>query len=174
MDLAIHSLPIRLVSFKGGKAHNAIPGGEAGIAMRPGAVSAFTGRHRKFEQTAREEICSHGKDACVFHFPKQRPVRLTAGADPAGHPPGFPICPRPPDGVSRMSPEIEGLVVTSNNLATVEIKEISSASFPASEAASHPDLRKSDQNQGHRIACRCRRKIGNAFPPWQPEMTSLC
>ncbi|HPA13824.1 MAG TPA: aminoacyl-histidine dipeptidase [Desulfobacterales bacterium] len=174
LDLAIHSLPIRLVSFKGGKAHNAIPReAEAVIACDPAQFPLLQDGIRKFEQTAREEYAL-----------TERTLAFSLSETKAGAFDGRVLTPQDtrrvfdlllalPDGVSRMSPEIEGLVETSNNLATVEIKE-NFLSILSSQRSCVPSRLKEIGSKIKAIAslAGAAAKSGNAYPPWQPEMTS--
>ncbi len=122
LDRLIQSCHIRLVSLKGGTAHNAIPRDAAAtFACEPSEAATVTKIVRDFEKTvqseyaaiepllsiALSEIDSDPEENKALSRQETREVNdLILSL---------------PHGVMGISPHFEGLVETSNNLATVEI-----------------------------------------------------
>jgi dipeptidase D len=112
--------PLRLVSMKGGTAHNAISrGAEAGIAFDPAQL----------EQVERE-LQNFQAVLCSEYAASDPGITLTLSPADAGQPATTADSARAiqllvalPHGMAEMSASVEGFVETSNNLATVKIAE---------------------------------------------------
>ena len=174
LDRILKSCSIRLVALKGGTAHNAIPrDAEAIVACSPSdaasvseVVSEFEGIVQK-EYAAIEPHLAIGLTALESGTADSRALReqeTRAVID---------LVLSLPHGVMGMSPDFEGLVETSNNLATVEIADASLQILTSqrSSVMSRMDEVTSIINATAALA-GANSQSDSEFSPWTPNMKS--
>ena len=111
---------LRLVSMKGGTAHNAISrGAEAVIAFDPAQRERVEQGLQKLQTVLRDEYAASDPGVTLTLAPATAGQAATT-ADTAR---AIQLLTALPHGVAEMSASVEGFVETSNNLATVEIAE---------------------------------------------------
>jgi dipeptidase D len=169
-----NAFDIRLVSIKGGTLSNAIPrDAEAVIACNPARFSELQALISDFERNLRNKYADSDPEvsiglseadpgpapsAALLRKDTDNVIRLLAAL---------------PDGVLEMSPDIEGLVETSNNLARIELADstLTVLNFPRSSVMAALD------GVATRIGSEAARvgavvKKSGDFPPWEPDMHS--
>ena len=165
---------IKLISMKGGSLSNAIPrDAEAVIACEPNRLQTLQKVISEFEQALHREYAASDPSLSI---------RLSK-AD-SGDVPGSALVQENtdtaitllsdlPDGVIGMSPDIEGLVETSNNVATVELTEkaMTILCFQRSAVIAKMDeLTSKIENISRQAGASV--TIEGEFPPWEPDMLS--
>jgi dipeptidase D len=174
LNVARNSVHIQLTSFRGGKAHNAIPReAEAVLTCNPSEFPLLQERIRKFEKTVRDEYALTEKTMMLSFSEKNAGEfdgRVLTAEDTGRV---LDLLLALPDGVANMSPEMKGLVETSNNLATVEIKD-KWLTILSSQRSCLPSRLEEIASKIKAITALAgaTAKSGNAYPPWQPELTS--
>lgn len=165
----------KLLSMKGGSLSNAIPrDAEAVIACDPNQLHAL------------KKVVSESEQAFQCEYAATDPslsIRLSE-ADPDDVPGSalvqentniaITLLSDLPDGVIGMSPDIEGLVETSNNVATVELNEkvMTILCFQRSSVMGKMDnLTSKIENIAKQAGAEM--KTEGEFPPWEPNMQSL-
>ncbi len=165
---------LSLLSMTGGTRSNAIPrDAEAVIAFDPARLQAFQTVISDFERTVRREYALAESSLSIA-------LSEAASEDF----PGLALSPKDfdtvlrllsafPDGVVEMSSDIEGLVETSNNLATVTLteKSVSILCFMRSSVMAKLDALTSEIEKLSVQAGGSVRNDGE-FPPWEPNMRS--
>lgn len=113
-------MPLRLVSMKGGTAHNAISrGAEAVIAFDPAQLRRVEQEAQNFQTILRGEYAASDPGVTLTLAPVAAEQAVTA-TDTAR---AIQLLTALPHGVAEMSASVPGFVETSNNLATLEIVE---------------------------------------------------
>lgn len=165
---------IRLLSVKGGSAHNAIPREAAAVltceqAHFPGLGKAVA----DFEQTVRSEFLATEPSLALSISPTEIEADesfMLTGEDTDNV---INLLLALPHGVAGMSATIEGLVETSNNLATVEIRD--------GALHVHTSQRSSMMTRLDEITSKIAAvaalagadtESGNGYPAWQPDKSS--
>ncbi|HDP94124.1 MAG TPA: aminoacyl-histidine dipeptidase [Candidatus Aminicenantes bacterium] len=166
------SVKFLLVDIKGGSAHNAIPRDcEAIIAVPEEAREQVTGIVRDFEAVVKKEYRSNEPNLFLSAEKIDPPG---AGAySSATTSRAIQMILAMPHGVAAMSPDIEGLVETSNNFANIRIEEnimrvlSSQRSSVMSRLEAHTARIESVAllAGGHALS-------GEGYPPWPPDMDS--
>lgn len=111
---------LRLVSLKGGTAHNAISrSAEAAIAFEAGSLSRVEQELRGLQGILRSEY-ANSDPAITLTLAPFSADRAVSAADTAR---ALQLLSALPHGVAEMSASVEGFVETSNNLAALEISE---------------------------------------------------
>lgn len=162
--------PLRLVSMKGGTAHNAISrGAEAEIAFAPAQLERVEREAQDFQAVLRGEYAASDPDITLTLAPVAA-EQAAAIADTAR---AIQLLTALPHGVAEMSASVPGFVETSNNLATVEIAEgalkvvTSQRSTVMSRLAELTERITAIGNlAGAEVAS------GDAYPGWQPDRDS--
>ena len=172
LALASLAADIRLVSIKGGTAHNAIArDAEACIAFDSANEGAVGKMISGFEQTVRNEFAASEKAPSLEIFATESSAGQVASAEDTAR--AINLMLALPHGVIGMSPDIEGLVETSTNFATVEIKD-SALKILASLRSSV--MTKLDELSGRIEALSALAgadtESANAYPAWEPDMDS--
>jgi dipeptidase D len=112
--------PLRLVSLKGGTAHNAISrSAEAVIVFAPAQRERVEQGLQNFQATLRDEYAVSDPGVTLT----LAPAAARQAATPVDTARVIQLLTALPHGVAEMSASVEGFVETSNNLATVEIAE---------------------------------------------------
>lgn len=174
LNFARSASGIRLISMKGGSAHNAIPReAEAVIASDPGQFSALQECISQFEQTVRSEYASTEKALELTLSEPDSDFSGNAGLTREDTDKVINLLLALPHGVAGMSADIERLVETSNNLATIEINDTSLhiMSSQRSSVMSRLDEITSRLEAVAELA-GASVKSGKGYPAWQPNMKS--
>ncbi|MFP4529264.1 MAG: aminoacyl-histidine dipeptidase, partial [Candidatus Kapaibacterium sp.] len=162
---------IRLSSFNSGNKHNAIPReGFAIVTVNKAAEKDFKKYVEEFDKIVKNEYSTKEPGIEVGYEPADLPDRVMTFSLQKGLLNSLYACRH---GVIRMSPDIKGLVQTSNNLAIVETRDMeihiltSQRSSVESEKmdAAHM-VRASLEAGGAEV------KHGDGYPAWQPDMSS--
>jgi dipeptidase D len=162
---------IRIASFDSGSKHNAIPReGFAVVTVSKAAENDFKKYIEEFNKIVKNEYATNEPNLEVGFEKTDTPNRVMTLSLQKGMLNSFYVCPH---GVIRMSPDIDGLVQTSNNLAIVETKEneifvlTSQRSSVESEKTNAGNMvRASLESGGAEV------KHGDGYPAWQPDMSS--
>ena len=165
---------IRLLSFKGGTVHNAIPrDATATFACEQGAIKPLEQAVSEFEQTAKVEYEAAEKTLALSISPVTSdhfdPLAL-ASEDAVK---AINMILALPHGVAGMSAIFKDLVETSNNLATVEIKHnrLDILTSQRSSLLSRLEEITASINAAANLA-GATAQTENEYPPWQPNMSS--
>ena len=172
LALASQTVDIRLVSIKGGTAHNAIArDAEACIAFDSANEGAAGKKISDFEQTVRNEFAASEKAPSLeISTPESSAAQALSAEDTAR---AINLMLALPHGVIGMSPDIEGLVETSTNFATVEIKDSALkilASLRSSVMTKLDEL--SERIEALSALAGADTESANAYPAWEPDMDS--
>ncbi len=165
---------IRLLSIKGGSLSNAIPrDAEAVIACESDRLQTLQKVVSEFEQTLRRKYTDSDPSISIGLSeagPENVPVTalVKESADIA-----IQLLSDLPDGVVGMSPDIEGLVETSNNVATVALNETTMTILcfmRSSVMAKMDDLTSKIEALSKKAGAGLTKE--GEFPPWEPNMAS--
>ncbi|MEA1997465.1 MAG: aminoacyl-histidine dipeptidase [Gemmatimonadota bacterium] len=173
---AVKACGIRVISLKGGTAHNAIArDAEAVVACSLAKTDVLADIVREFEQTVLNEYASVEKSP---FFRLSRPqdkssgLRIPAvtGEDTIK---AINLLLALPHGVKGMSMELEGLVETSVNLATVEIKDKALRILTSQRSAVMSKLDAlTAEIEAIAALAGAGTESGAAYPAWQADMES--
>ncbi len=174
LDQIFKSCPIRAIALKGGTAHNAIPrDAAAAFACDPSQAATVAEVVAEFEKTLQSEYAAsepllsvassqadlgnNDKTALSEHQTRMVIDLLLAL----------------PHGVMGMSPDFEGLVETSNNLATVEILDgsLQILTSQRSSVMSKMDEATTIIKAAAALAGADSRS-DSEYPPWTPDLQS--
>ncbi len=164
-----------LISMQGGSRKNAIPrDARAIIGVDPDAVEPALQAVARLEQEIKAELAQ--SDASLF---------INMHPAPSGKPLGTALGPKDarkaiqllmalPDGVAGMSSAVDGLVETSNNLATVQL-EAGKLTVLSSQRSAAMSRMTEITDQVHAVARLAGADIEDhdMYPAWQPDMASL-
>lgn len=161
----------RIAEINGGGLRNAIPReSEAIVAVNPSEISAFQSEIEKEAEKIKAEFSKLEPTLQIAVEETEVPGKVMAFKDQelllksvyAAH-----------NGVYRMSPEIEGLVETSNNVARVEVKEgridikcLTRSSVETSKDDLATSLRSVFELAG------CEVELSGDYPGWAPDRDS--
>ncbi len=162
---------LRVSSFNGGNKHNAIPREAFAVLTIPKVhEQAFLENVSKCDATIKAEYSSKEPNVVVIASPAELPARVMQKDLQTK----FLNCIYAmPHGVSRMSPDIEGLVQTSTNLAIVETRD--------TEIYVLTSQRSSSETEKNDIAAMVKAAFllggsevvqGDGYPGWQPNVNS--
>ena len=164
--------PIRLISFNGGTAHNAIPrDASATIACEAAHIQTMQNMVSDFKQTLINEYGALEKNMSLSLLQldqnhKQKAALSTADTDNVMN-----LLQAIPHGVQSMSLDFENLVETSANLATVSIENEKLqilTSQRSSVRSRREDITSTVEATAALAGAESRRE--NDYPPWQPDM----
>ncbi len=162
---------IKLASINGGNKHNAIPREAFATLLVPASKEYdFLNFAKEYENTIKKEYQTK-EPALVFAyfkadsidkvFPKEFQIRLLNALYAAPH------------GVYRMSPDIQGLVQTSNNLAIIETRDnevfvltSERSSVESEKKVISETIRSCFELAGASV------KHSDGYPAWQPNINS--
>jgi dipeptidase D len=174
LDRILQSSSIRLAALKGGTAHNAIPrDAEAVIACSPSEASVVSGAVSDFEKIVKAEYAAIEPQLAIglttFELENVDNLALSEQETRAV----VDLVLSLPHGVMGMSPNFEGLVETSNNLATVKIANASLQILTSqrSSVMSRMDEVTSIINATAALA-GASSQSDSEFSPWTPNMKS--
>ena len=112
---------IRVSTIEGGSLRNAIPRESvASIGVPADKVQAFTKDFEKLRDTLKSEYGTTDPELKIELTPADLNGKVMAAADQGRFLRAVQAC---PGGIYRMSPDVEGLVQTSNNVARIELKD---------------------------------------------------
>jgi len=113
-------IPIRLVTFTGGTARNAIPRDAAAIFVIADEKTALcTELVKSFEQNLQSEFASAEAGLYLSLSKNPDPATTAIGIDETHK--GIQLIAALPNGVAEMSAEVQGAVETSNNIGVIEL-----------------------------------------------------
>lgn len=172
---ALHGLlvdgPVHLAAIHGGTAHNAIPrDAEAVLAVPANRVDDVKAHVASLESTLRAEYAKTDPNLTLRVEPTEAAAEALS-ANTTRKALDFLLA--IPYGVADMSKDIKGLVETSDNLATVALKDQSLLVLTSQRSANMArlDLLTSRIEAVARLACG-EAKTGGGYPAWQPNMDS--
>lgn len=174
LNQLIESCRIRLVSLKGGSAHNAIPRDAAAIfACDPSEAEVVAKIVGGFEKTVQTEYAAIEPLLAITLAPGDSGLNDNRGLSRQETREVINLILSVPHGVIGMSPDFEGLVETSNNLATVEITDDSLQILTSqrSSVMSKMDEITTIINATAALA-GADTQSDSEFSPWTPDMQS--
>ena len=163
---------IRLISVEGGNMRNAIPrDAEAVIAMPKEHTECILKEFDKVAGWGKKELASVEPDFCMKYEKVRMAPTVMTDADTQKI---INLMMVAPNGVIRMSKDMEGLVETSLNLAIV--KTTASKNFTV-KALLRSSVDTAKEALGERLVClaelaggKC--QLSGAYPGWKPNMES--
>lgn len=112
---------LRVGSIEGGSLRNAIPRESiATIAVPEGNEKAFTSSSEELVAQIISEYKTTDPDLKIELTPTDAPTKVMSADDQSRFLRAVQAC---PNGIYRMSPDVDGLTQTSNNLARIELKD---------------------------------------------------
>ncbi len=165
---------IRLVSIKGGTAHNAIArDADAVFACAAGAAESLTASVAEFEHTVQIDYDDIESNLAISLSAPETAAQIKTALSPADTQTVINLLLALSHGVMGMSSEFTDLVETSNNLATVELKDgnLQILTSQRSLTRSRLDEITATIRATASIAgadARC----DSEYPPWTPNMQS--
>ncbi len=172
LDTLKNKVDIRLAGFSGGTAHNAIPrDAEAYVFVPAGAMDDVRTCLAEAEKTLNSEFKKTDPDLFVKASESDGSYDGALTADSTAKAIDFILV--IPHGVSAMSPDIDGLVETSNNLARVKLEgsQIKSLTSQRSSVVSRLNAL-TNRIEGVARLAGGEAFSGDGYPPWQPNMDS--
>ena len=166
---------IRLVSIKGGTAHNAIArDAEARIAFNSADNGAVGKKISDFEQIVRSEFATSEKLPSVeISGPESGAGQSSRSVSTEDTARAINLMLALPHGVIGMSLDIEGLVETSTNFAIVEIKDDALKILSSQRSSVMSKLDElSRRIEALSALAGADTESGNAYPAWEPNMDS--
>jgi len=166
---------IRLVSIKGGTAHNAIArDAEARIAFNSADNGAVGKNISDFEQIVRNEFATSEKLPSVeISGPESGAGQSSRSVSTGDTARAINLMLALPHGVIGMSLDIEGLVETSTNFAIVEIKDDALKILSSQRSSVMSQLDElSRRIEALSALAGADTESGNAYPAWEPNMDS--
>jgi dipeptidase D len=170
----VDSCPIRLVSINGGTAHNAIPRDAAAVfACDPSEATKVNTVVKEFEATVKSEYAAIEPSLAIEFTPLDSGKKENTALSPQETSAVINLILSLPHGVMGMSPDFEGLVETSNNLAAVEIIDgnLQILTSQRSSVMSRMDEVTANINAAAALA-GADTKSDSEFSPWPPNMQS--
>ncbi|MGB5750709.1 MAG: aminoacyl-histidine dipeptidase [Desulfobacterales bacterium] len=174
LDQLIKTCHIRLVSLKGGSAHNAIPRDAAAVFACDSSEAATVAKTvRDFEKTVQSEYATIEPSLAIALTPVDSGPNSNKGLSRQDTLEVINLILSVPHGVIGMSPDFKGLVETSNNLATVEITDGSLRILTSqrSSVMSRMDEITTIVNATAALA-GADTQSDSEFSPWRPDMQS--
>jgi dipeptidase D len=174
LDGIFTSCPLRLVALKGGTAHNAIPrDATATFACDPSQTATVTTVVKDLQKTLRTEHAAIEPLLALSLFPVDPGPKDTRALSQQETRWVIDLILSLPHGVMGMSPDFEGLVETSNNLATTEIIDgsLQILTSQRSLVMSKMDEITAIVNAVAGLA-GADSQSNNEYPPWTPNMQS--
>ncbi len=168
----VERMSVRVISLSGGKAHNAIPrDASAELLVPPAGVDELRRQSTDWQARFRDELGRTEKDLAV----------TLEDASDAGEQPWSASTARKvlnlvlalPNGVLRMSPDIEGLVETSSNLAALAVEGDELRILTSQRSSRQSQLEEATVKHEAAAALAggsCTRN--NGYPGWLPDIDS--
>ena len=166
------AIPIRLSTFKGGTARNAIPrDAEAAFVCQKESAARCNEIILAFENILQAEFA--GTEQGPFLSLSEKQISISSAVSLEDTKKAVQLVAALPNGVAEMSAEVEGFVETSNNIGITELLEdgFHIVSNQRSSVLSRLEeiTRRTEAISALAGAKTERTKI---FPPWQPNMDS--
>ena len=174
LNRIIQSCPIRLLSLKGGTAHNAIPRDAAAtFACDPSEAATVTKIISEFEKTIQAEYAPIESLMTIALSPVDSGSQENKALSQQESQRVVDLILTLPHGVMGMSADIEGLVETSNNLARVELIDgsLQILTSQRSSVMSKMDEVTTIINASAALA-GADFQSDSEFSPWTPDMQS--
>jgi dipeptidase D len=174
LDRILKSCHIRLVALKGGSAHNAIPRDAAAMfACDPSEAANVSKAISDFEKIVQAEYASIEPRLAIGLTTLESGTVDNRALSEQETRSVIDLVLSLPHGVMGMSPEFEGLVESSNNLATVEItnESLQILTSQRSSVMSRMDEVTSNINAAAALA-GANSQSDSEFSPWTPNMQS--
>ena len=174
LDRLSKSCQIRLISLKGGTTHNAIPRDAAATFACDRSQAATVSKVvRDFQNTLQTEYAAIEPLLAISLFPIDSGPEENTALSKQETRTVIDLILSLPHGVMGMSPDFDGLVETSNNLATVEIIDDSLQILTSqrSSVMSRMDEVTTMINATAALA-GADSQSGSEYPPWTPTMQS--
>jgi dipeptidase D len=167
--LASAATDVAIASIEGGSAHNAIPR-EANATCLVGDRGAFEAAVRKSLEAARAEHGSADPEMAIDIATADAPAKVLSSESGRKM---VDLLLALPHGVLAMSRDLKGLVETSNNVATVEIKDGAAVVLCSSRSSVAAALR-ATVGQLHAVGRLAGAEVQEkpGYPGWQPNMSS--
>jgi dipeptidase D len=174
LDRLSKACQICLISLKGGTTHNAIPRDAAAtFACDPSQAATVSKVVRDFQKTLQTEYATIEPLLAISLLPVDSGPKENKALSKQETRRVIDLILSLPHGVMGMSPDFEGLVETSNNLATVEIIDDSLQILTSqrSSVMSRMDEVTTMINATAALA-GADSQSGSEYPPWTPAMQS--
>jgi dipeptidase D len=162
----------RLISIEGGSRHNAIArDAVASFAVAPVTAETISNAVSEMERILRQEYAT--ADGDIFLKLEASADNAMLGATLEGSERAIALLRALPHGVAGMSPTLEGLVESSNNVALVSFKE-DRLSILSSQRSSVASRLSEITETIHAVAelAGAQFRDENKYPAWQPDMTA--
>lgn len=166
--------PLRIVSIEGGSLKNAIPRDAKAVIWTEASLSAeVEGSVAQIEQIIKAEFAKSDNGLFITLRPSPDMESDRKSLTPKATDHTLQMLLSLPTGVSHMSPELEGAVETSSNLATVHLSDghLNVMSSQRSAAVSRLEEITAAVHAVARLA-GASTKDQDAYPPWQPQLDS--
>lgn len=171
----IHTVtPIRIISIEGGSRKNAIPRDAKAVIWTDASRQAEVEKAvAQMEQTIKAEFAKSDKGLFLTLKASSDMESDRKSITPKATDHTLRMLLSLPTGVSHMSPELEGVVETSSNLATVHLTDghLNVVSSQRSAALSRLDEITAAVHAVAQLA-GASAKDQDAYPPWQPQLDS--
>ena len=163
---------VRLVEVAGGTVHNAIPREAAAVFANPADVDALKALLAPLEQALRSEYRAT-EPGMRLTLTGEAPAAAATAVSPEQSRRIIDLIMALPTGVSEFSPDIDGLVETSNNLAVVKTTD-GRLEVLSSQRSSVPSRLTGICRRVESIAGLAGAEISwdTGYPPWPPDMAS--
>jgi len=166
--------PLQLLAISGGSRKNAIPrDANATIWIDAADKAAVENTVAELEATIQQEYAHSDKALFIKIHPAPAPEPADGALAPTSTDQAIRMLLSLPNGVYHMSSEIEGMVDTSSNLATVSLEGTKLTIVSSQRSASKSRLREITAAV-HAVArlAGATAEDHDAYPPWQPQMAS--
>jgi len=168
---AANEFGLRLALLNGGSLRNAIPRESFAVVVIPADhKNAFAAKLKEFENIVRKELSAVEPDLKMEAVDTDLPENVMSAKSQKTFIDAVYAC---PNGVVRMSNEMEGLVETSNNLAIIEVKDgIASALclLRSSVDSAKADLESQIESVFHLAGAEI--TFDGQYPGWKPNPKS--
>jgi len=162
----------RLCAFEGGNLHNAIPReAYAVIAIIPEMKEALVADLNRFAAAVANELKHTDKDVQITIQSTDTPKLILRALSSIRLLKALVACPH---GVLSMSSEIEGLVETSSNLASVKMLDGNVIEIVTSQRSSVESLKDAATDAVSAVFCLAEFTVtrGDGYPGWAPDRNS--
>ncbi|MHC4459697.1 MAG: peptidase dimerization domain-containing protein, partial [Planctomycetota bacterium] len=165
---------MRLMSIKGGTVHNAIArDAEATVVLRPGQFARMQNVIKDFEQTVLGEYATSEPSLALSISQVAYDSDSNTALTPGNTHKAIQLLLALPHGVTGMSEDPDNLVETSNNLATVEIKDKSLEILSSQRSSVMSRLEEiTSRVEAAANLAGAEIKNENRYPAWQPDWSS--
>jgi dipeptidase D len=165
---------MRLISIKGGTTHNAIArDAEASVAFQSSDYPRMQGVINEFERTVRHEYANQEPFLALSLSRVEKNPDNNYALTPEDTQKVIRLLLALPHGVAGMSADIDGLVETSSNLATIEMKNQSLEILASQRSSVMSKLEEITATvEAAAALAGAATKNENRYPAWQPNTAS--